>query len=101
MRTPAVTRNIKVTSAKVLEFDLEAMQTVTREIVIPAQYSSTKEAREKYLERCYKSVVNRKFLKVESYSTIEQLYGLKLEDFIKYAVPLTEDRKFPDGSDAE
>ena len=100
-RVAAVTRNVKVVCATVLQFNLESMQVENRDVTIPQPYCNTAEGREKYIQRIYKDVVSHKYLKTLTTRTIEQLYGLKMDDFLRYAVPLTADRKFPDGSDAE
>lgn len=100
-RRQAVTRNVKGTEAHYLAFNLETMEAVELFKTIPAAVGRTESAVAKYLERVYKDSVNFKFLKVIDLKSIDVLYGMYLEDFIKYAVPLTADRKFPDGSSAD
>ena len=101
-RQAAITRNIKGVKALYTRFDLVGMKVEEHiEKTIPNTVGKTTEAVIKYLEKCYKDSVNYKFLKLEKTETVEVLVGMKLEDFLKYAVELTPDRKFPDGTAAD
>lgn len=101
MRTPAITRRIKGHTARVLCFDLTAMKTCEKAISIPKAYDSNTETRTKYVEKYFKDSVNIKFLAIQSWDVVDKLVGMKYDDFLRYAVELDENRRFPDGSDAD
>ena len=93
---------VKGTKAIYSRFNLQTMELEQgQEMVIPAVVGRTTEAVTKYLEKAYKDAVSHKFLMLEKIEKYDVLLGMKLEDFIKYAVPLDENRRFPDGTEAD
>lgn len=101
-RTQAVTRMVKGTKARYARFNLTSKALEEGLVtVIPASVGRTEEAVKKYLEKAYKDSTSHRFLYIEAIETYDVLMGMKLEDFVKYAVPLDENRRFPDGTETD
>lgn len=93
MRKPMVTRNFKITRAKVLFLDPRYGTTYTNEVVIPRTYPST----EKMLKAVSKAYDDEstKALHIMESTTEELLYGMSEQDFIKGAMLLDPTTRKP------
>lgn len=82
-RTPMVTRTMTITKATVMCLDIEKGEPISREVTLPRTYKDEKslmKAAQKFFgEGAVKPV------HIVSSETVEALYGMSENDFIKYA----------------
>ena len=84
---------------KVSQFDLAKKAMSECYVTVP---TGVKRADvDKYCEKVINAKGAYKYLYTEEITEVNEVYGMFEEDFLKFAVKLTKDRKFPDGTEIE
>lgn len=86
-RVPQVTRTIITTNAKILCVNTETKAVEEIEVTIPRTYKDGEDIL-KYLKKVNYDFENKKPVSVTSYDTVEKLYGMTEEEFVKLAKEL-------------
>lgn len=86
-RVPQVTRCIKQTKVLLTCIDVEGLKVEEKEIYLTGRYKKTEDI-VKYIEK--KNILGdtHKLVNVKKFETVQEIYGLSEEEFLKVAKPI-------------